>query len=316
MKPVQNLIKRMAVTTLVLSTLFIAIAPVATAQTVSEIKAVVNRQAITNQDINRRVNFLRLQSQSGNLQEKARDELVEEAIKMQEATRFRTVASDEEVDAAFARFARGNNMSPEQMTRILGQSGIGVDHFKSFIRVQMSWPRLVTRRYSSGSSGGGMSTQELVSKMMERGGEKPVTTEYILQQVIFVVPQSRRSAILEARRREAEAMRVRFESCDTTRDFARTLRDVSVRELGRIMQPQLPPEWKEAIESAEIGDTTPVRATDRGIEFIAICEAKQVSDDLAAEMVFRAEGEASEVNEENAKEFLAELRERAMIEYR
>lgn len=252
----------------------------------ARIAIVVNGQAITTTDINRRVKLLRLQRSGGNLKKKAEEQLIEEAIKMGEIRRLRAAVSDARVDQSYARFAKSNKMSSSQLTRMLGQAGVTADHFKEFIRVQMSWPRVVDARYGGG---GRLSTEDLVEQMLERGGEKPTTTEYILQQIIFVVPQSKRGSILNKRKREAESMRQRFVSCNETRDFAKGLTDVSVRDLGRVMQPALPPDWKKLVESTSAGKTTKTRTTNRGVEFIAVCSAKEVSDDLAAEMVISEE---------------------------
>lgn len=275
----------------------------------SEIKIVVNNQAITSVDIARRVAFLRLQRTGGNLGKKAREQLTEEALKLQEAARMRVLASDSEVNAAFERFSASNNLSTAQMTQVLNQAGVTPKHFKNFIRVQMSWPRAV-----GAIGGGGLSTQDLVAKMLERGNSNKVsTTEYILQQVIFVVPASKRSrSVLNARKREADQLRARINGCDSTASMVTGLRDVSLRQLGRIMQPQLPPDWKPLIERAKAGSATSTRMTERGVEFIVLCSAKTVSDDKAAELVFRAENEEAGESEE-AKKYLAELRRRSVI---
>jgi len=280
------------------------------ARAASEIKIIVNNQAITSVDIARRVAFLRLQRTGGNLGSKAREQLTEEALKTQEAVRIRALASDAQVDASFERFAASNKLSTKQLTQILNQSGVTPQHFKNYIRVQMSWGRVV--QALTGSSGG-MSTQDLVSKMLERGSDKPSTTEYILQQVIFVVPASKRSkSLLNARKREADQLRGRYEGCDNAASVITGLRDVTLRQLGRIMQPQLPPEWKPLIEKTKTGSATPARITDRGVEFIVICSAKTVSDDKAAELVFRSESDDAGESEA-AKKHLAELRKRAVI---
>lgn len=279
----------------------------------NQVAIIVNGSAITSGDVNRRVKLLQLQRERGDLKKKAQDQLIEEAIKMNEVRRLRAGVSDAQVNQSFARFASANRMSAKQMSQMLGQAGVGARHFKEFIRVQMSWPRVVNARFSTS---GRMSTEDLVAKMLERGGEKPTTTEYILQQVIFVVPQSRRNAILGQRKREAEAMRGRFVDCNSTRQFAKGLKDVSVRDLGRIMQPALPGEWKELVEKTQQGRTTKTRVTDRGVEFIAVCTARQVSDDLAAEMVFRAEQASEDPSQsQNSQKYLKELRERARITY-
>lgn len=297
---------------LLIATLTFSFAPVSapSAFAASEIKIVVNNQAITSVDIARRVAFLKLQRTGGNLGQKARDQLTEEALKGQEAARIRALVTDAQVNASFERFAASNKLSTKQLTQILNQAGVTPKHFKKYIQIQMSWPRVV-QAMTGGS--GTMSTQDLVSKMLERGGDKPSTTEYILQQVIFVVPANKRSnATLNARKREADQLRGRYQGCDSAASVIGDLRDVTLRQLGRIMQPQLPLEWKPLIEKTKAGSATPARITDRGVEFIVICSAKTVSDDMAAEMVFRSENEGAGESEE-AKKLLEELRKRAVI---
>ncbi|MEM5473382.1 peptidylprolyl isomerase [Hoeflea sp. AS60] len=289
----------------------LSLASTGSARAASEIKIIVNKQAITSVDIARRVAFLRLQRTSGNLASKAREQLIEEALKLQEAARMRVLASDSQVDASFQRFADSNKMTPKQLTQVLNQAGVTPKHFKSFIRVQMSWPQVMG---AIGGGGGGLSTQDLVTKMLERGdNNKASTTEYILQQIIFVVPANKRSnSLLNARKREAEQLRGRIQGCDNSASMITGLRDVSMRQLGRIMQPQLPLDWKTQVEKAPTGGATTTRITERGVEFIIICSAKTVTDDVAAEMVFRSENEEAGESEE-AKKYLAELRKRAVI---
>ena len=99
------------------------------------------------------------------------------------------------------------------------------------------------------------------------------------------------------------------------------MRDVSIRDLGRMLAPQLPADWKPLVEQAK-GNTTATRVTDKGVEYLAICSQRQVSDDTAAEMVFRQEDlDKAKANkeaptDENSKKYLDELRSKAQIIYR
>ena len=63
-----------------------------------------------------------------------------------------------------------------------------------------------------------------------------------------------------------------------------------MRDLGRVLAPQLPPEWADQIKKTKAGAATPVRETERGVEFIGICSAREVSDDKVAQMVFQSGG--------------------------
>lgn len=287
-----------------------SIAPVYAA---SQIKIVVNRQAITSTDISRRIALLKLQRSKGKLGTVAREQLVEEALKFQEMQRLRAVPSNAAVNNAFKGFASSNRLSTKQLSQILGQAGVTAKHFKNFISIQMGWNSVVQARFGAGSSGK-MSTQDLVSKMLERGDDKPTTTEYILQQVIFVVPSSQRNkSSLRRRTTEAKRFRAKTNSCDTTKSLTKGLKDVTVRNLGRFLQPELPPEWSKQIAKTAVDKPTGVRTTEKGVEFLIICKSRSVSDDVAAEMIFRTEDAGSGADNDNSKKYLQDLRKRAVI---
>ena len=287
----------------------VALPPVA-AQAASKIEVVVNGSAITSGDIARRAAFLRLQRTRGNVSQIAKQQLIDEVLKRTEILRLQMSVSTSDVDGSFARFAGNNKMTPQQLAQILDRAGVGVDHFKQFIAVQMSWPRVVNARFGAGGN-----AKNLVSRMQENGGKKPVTTEYFLNQVIFVVPASRRNSILGKRKQEAEASRSKFQGCEQAKVFAATMHDVSIRNLGRVLEPQLPDDWKPLILKAD-GITTGTRVTERGVEYLAICKKREVNDDVAAEIVFRAEDLGKNSGEEedtNSAKYIDELRSKAQI---
>lgn len=288
----------------------LAMPPAASAQA-SEIRYIVNKEAITSYDIQRRAAFLRLQNKRGNLQQMAAEEMIDQTVRNAEAKRLNINVSDEQVAGAYERFARSNKMSPAQMDQMLNQSGVTKAHFREFIRAQMRWSQVLSR---ANRNSGRMSEQDVVRRMLEQGGAKPTATEYMLQQVIFVVPTAERRAKLGARKREADALRQRFRSCDTTREFAKGLIDVTVRDLGRVLEPELPPDWEKEVKAAKVGGATVVRETERGVEFIGICSTREVSDDRVAQMVFGAEQQGKDDDMEGAsKKLTDELRSKAQI---
>jgi peptidyl-prolyl cis-trans isomerase SurA len=257
---------------------------------------------------------MRLQRQGGGAGV-ARQQMIDETLKREEILRMGASVSTTDVEAAVGRFAAGNKLTTQQLSQVLDQAGVGIDHFRNYVAVAMSWPRLVNARYGGGGGGGRLSNEELVRRMQENGGNKPVTTEYFLQQVIFVVPASKRNAIIGKRQAEANASRAKYPGCKQAKVFAATMRDVSIRNLGRMMAQELPADWKPLIEKAGDGITTGTRVTERGVEYLAICKKRQVSDDVAAEIVFRAEdlGKKTEGEDPSSKRYIEELRKRAQI---
>lgn len=282
----------------------------------AEIKVIVNSNPITNVDIANRVAFLKLQRRSGNLNKLAQDELVEEMLKRVEMKSRGIVVSDQELETAYAGFASRNKMSVAQLNQLMNQTGITPKHFKTFIMVQMGWNRAIGARFRSE---GMMSEQDAVQRMLKEGGKKPSTNEYTLQQVIFVVPAANRSAgVMAKRRQEANTLRNRFSGCDATRSLTKGMMDVTVRDLGKHLELQLPPEWTTQLKATAVGRATAVQDTDKGVEFLAVCAKRSVSDDRVAQLTFSMEGTSNNSDQEKkaeeiSKKYVKELREKAKI---
>lgn len=280
-----------------------------TAAYAAEIKYVVNGVAVTSVDIQRRAAFLRLQQQSS---KGATDQMIEQALQLQEMKRLNVRISDAQVDDAYANFAKSNKLSTAQLDSVLAQSGVTKDHFKEFIRTQMGWGQVLSAR----ARAEGANEQDAIRQLLKEGGPKPTANEYILQQVIFVVPERDRRALLAKRKREAQELRARYNGCGTSRDLTRGMIDVTVRDLGRILEPELPPDWEKEVKAAHAGNgVTVVRETPRGVEFIAICSSRVASDDRVAQLVFQQEQakEGDNAAEALGKKYLQELREKAQI---
>lgn len=294
----------------------LSVNPAVAASGGTEIKIIVSGNAITSGDIARRAAFLKLQRRGGNLNQIAREELTEEMLKRVEMKSRGVNISDQEVDQAYAGFATRNNMSVAQLNQLMNQAGITPQHFKNYIMVQMGWGRLISARFRSS---GMISEQEAVQRMLKDGGKKPVATEYHLQQVIFVVPSAKRSpATLAKRKQEANALRSRIQGCNTTRQQAKGIIDVTVRDLGRILEQQLPQEWAKQVKATKVNGSTAPQETEKGVEFLTLCSTRQVSDDRVAQLVFSMEGTESPAGqekkaEEMSKSYLKELREKATI---
>lgn len=278
----------------------------------TEIRVVVDDEVVTSYDVERRAAFLRLQRQSGNLNAKATDELIDEAIKRNAIQRAGIRIPDSMVNDAYSNFARSNNLSSKQLSDILNRSGVTPAHFREFIRLQIGWGQTIRAR--SNTSRGLMNEQDVVAKMLERGGQKPTSTEYILQQVIFVVPENQRSK-LAARRTEANNMRSRINGCEDSLQLATQVRDVTVRDLGRVLELELPDRWAKDVKGLQAGQKTRVLDTERGVEFLIVCRARSVSDDRVAQLQFSTEA-LEESGGDVGDDFFKQLKANARIQRR
>ena len=277
-----------------------------------DIEVIVNNVPITNDDIAKRKALLRLMGTKGATDAKAREAMIDQALKQSEIAFRGASVTQAEVDEAFQNFANGNNMSVAQMSSILNQAGVGVEHFKFFIAVSMSWGQLLRARYGANTL---LPDDEFIPQLeqAEKEGKKPETTEYLLKRIVFVVPEKERGSLLAKRKREAEAARKSFPGCDQAISFAATMNDVTVIDLGRFLEPQLPAQWKDPVIKSS-GDTTSVITTPVGAEFLAVCERKTASDDYAARLVLSNKEDSAEMDTDaESEKYLEELRDKAQI---
>ncbi|WP_455475625.1 SurA N-terminal domain-containing protein [Bartonella sp. B17] len=275
----------------------------------------VNGNPITNYDIQRRIAFLKLQQKQGNLSKQAKSELINEILKKIEVKRRNIEVSENEVESAFENFATQNHMTIDQLNQILIQNDITVQHFKDYIRGQIGWGRLVNARYQSEM--GILTEQEAVHRILKNGGVKPSTNEYTLQQVIFVIPAHRRSEIFERRKREANNFRAHFQGCANTKKQAKGLLDVTVRDLGKFLEPQLPTEWEQELRATPAGKMTNLHETTHGIEAFAVCKIKRVSNDHIARLIFSIQDNKQrglQKLEDLSEKYLKELQREAHIQ--
>ena len=296
---------RSALAALLAATCLVVSAPDADAS--SRIRAVVNKVPITDNDVRRRAAFLKLRRLKGNLRAKALDELIDEQIQMNEARRLGVVASDKEVEAAFKRFAANNKIPLKLFTKILARSGATPRGFKRYIRARMSWQRAVAARYGREAQRKARPrsfTEALQTRSV--GGEK--SEQVTVQQIVFVVPKAKRERMAR-RRKEANAFRQRFPGCARSVAFARGLRDVSVIDKGRMLVSALPRDWQNPVKATAVGKATEVKDTEKGVELLAVCDRRLVSQTHAgpSEDVFQKE--APELD----KKYMAALRKKAKI---
>jgi peptidyl-prolyl cis-trans isomerase SurA len=278
----------------------------------SSIKVVVNGDIITSYDIAQRTRLLPLFGVKGG-EKKAIDELIDDLLKFQEANRLGLRVPDARVDAVFASMGQERKLNAQRLAQELGKIGINADTMKRWIKAQIIWRELVQAKVRKE---GQVKTEDIMSAMLERGGpDKAIQTEYRLQQIIFVVPSGSSSSYAAQRRREAESFRLRFKSCDDSLEQAKVLKDVVVRDLGRRETSELRGPQGDEIAKTPLGKTTRPLPSNNGIELIAVCSKRDFESDSA----LRAEVETQlqlEQAQEKGKDYLEDLRDRAIIQYR
>jgi peptidyl-prolyl cis-trans isomerase SurA len=287
----------------------------------SVIRAVVNGEVITSNEVSSRMRLMQLSSrQTGaSLERAALEELIDDRLKLQEAKRVGASVSDDQVEAAFASIAQRLKITPAVLTQGLAQRGIDAKSFKNRLRAQIVWQQLVVARFSRTVN---ISDSQIVDALAKKeGGDRAAATkpsegttaEYTLQQVVLVVASKGGSP--EARTREAEALRGRISSCDQLVEAVRGLGEATVKSIGKRTEDELPGTFRGLLADVPVGRLSKPVRTPIGVEMLAVCGKR----DLTGDFQIRSKVEDELRNREGevfARRYVNDLRRIAVIEYK
>lgn len=99
----------------------------------------VNGDAITAFELEQRKKMLQLFNTPGDLNTLAREQLIDDRLKMQELRRAGLRLTDEKLREEMTGFASRANMSLDQFLGLLAQGGVAEETFRDFVRVGVSW---------------------------------------------------------------------------------------------------------------------------------------------------------------------------------
>jgi peptidyl-prolyl cis-trans isomerase SurA len=311
--------------------LMIAVAP-AHAQVV----LFVNGDPITNLDIEQRNKLVQLTLRRTAPRNELIDDIINDKLKIQIGKRFKLDITEADVDKQFAEMGGRMHMTPKQFEQILTQNGVEPATMKEHIKAEISWATIVQGRFQanlqvnekdvlqaieSGSNDGKDAKDAKDGKDGKdaKQGDAPapdkaVAFEYTLRPILFVVTRGAGKDVIEARKKEAEVLRARFENCETGIRFARAIRDVAVREPITKSSADLLPAIREILDRVPIGHLTASEVTSQGVEVFALCNKREAkSDARKREVQNKLYGEKYEAQ---GKRYLQELRKGAMIEWK
>ena len=286
----------------------------------ASIKAVVNGEPITTNEVSERARLLSLSSRMSGpaLERAALEELIDDKLKIQEGKRVGVEIPDAQVEAAFGSIAQRMKITPAQLAAGLGSRGVGAAGLKSRIRTQMLWQQLVMGRFNRSVN---ISDSAIVDALTKKQGSKEAaqqvgkdgkTAEYNLQQVVIVVPQG---AGADARMKEAEALRAKVTSCDMLPAAVKAINEASVKPFGKRTEDELPENFRGLLADVPVGHLSKPQRGPIGIEMVAVCEKRDLAGDFQVRSKVEEELRAQE-GEIFARRYVNDLRRVAVIDYR
>jgi peptidyl-prolyl cis-trans isomerase SurA len=279
-----------------------------------QVVAFVGGQPITALDLEHRMKFLLLSTKKQPSKREALDSLIDEILEINEAKRFSINVPDSEVENSYSNMATHMGLDAQKLTQILTTAGASDDTLKRRLRAQLAWSNLVRGRYKASFEINDKDVQAELDLHKSDSQKNAVGYEYIMRPVVFIVPRGSPEAAYETRKRDAEALRARFQNCTEGVQFARALEDVAVRDQVSKYSSELAQQLRDILDNTPVGHLTPPETTAEGVQMFAICAKKETKSDTP---------EMREVRDQmlqqrfgaRSKRYLDSLRRAAMIEY-
>jgi peptidyl-prolyl cis-trans isomerase SurA len=282
------------------------------AQTVA---VMVNGEPITNYDIEQRSKLTLLSTHKPADRQQVINELIDEKLKIKEGKKFGVDPTASDVDQSYVAMSSRMRTTPEQLTKSLESQGIRPDTLKARMKAEMVWTSLVRGRYKESLQVG---EKDVAAAVQVNGGDEKQEAEafeYKIQPIVLIVPRGSAPAAVEARHKEAEALRSRVQTCDEANAFFKSMQNAAIREAVTKTSADIPPVLREVLDKTPIGHLTPPEVTKQGVEMVALCGRKPTTVDTPKKKEIRDKMYA-EKYEAKSKSYLQEVRKAAMIEYR
>jgi peptidyl-prolyl cis-trans isomerase SurA len=256
----------------VLSALVVSLAllfAVATAEAAT-VKVKVNGDPITDIQIAQRLSLMKLEGKSGH--QAATDELINEALELQEAKRLNVTVTEAEIDDAVLQLARQIKVSMSNLQKVLTDNGVGMQTLRDRMKANLAWNKVTA----------GVINQrvQISDADIDKAAKAKLTAansfDYILKEVYFIMPGGKGNA--SSRTAQANQYRKSFAGCDSAVKLSLSYTDAAVRDIGRRNANQLPPPIADELSKLNVGGITSPRVVDGGVSMLAIC-AKEASTD-------------------------------------
>jgi peptidyl-prolyl cis-trans isomerase SurA len=280
------------------------------AQTVA---CMVNGEPITSLDIEQRtkLNFLTTRKQMP--RQEVIDELISDKVKIKEAKRYGVDPTGSDLDQAYAGMSQRMRITPEQLTKSLESQGVRAETMKARLKAEMVWGSLVRGRYKESLQVG----EKDVDAAAQQSGESTQVDafEYRLQPIVLIVPRGSAPAAIEQRRKEAESLRERVQTCDQANSYFKSMQNAAIRDAITKTSADIPGPLRELLDKTPVGRLTPPEITKQGVEMVALCERKPTKVDTPKKREIREKMYAQKY-EAKQKAYLNDIRKAAMIECR
>jgi peptidyl-prolyl cis-trans isomerase SurA len=247
------------------------------------------------------------------LKKDAREELIEERLKLQEAKRLGIEVNDEDVKGMIKDLATRNKLTYEQFAQNIKGMGVDITTMGEKFRAQKAWRDLIGRRFGAQVSVTQRDVDKVMSTAAIEAGED--TVELQVQKVSLPLSGKIDQPSLTKRYAEAEALRRRFNGCKGMAELAKGAADTRFDDMKYVKPGSIAEPMRSMLLSAKDDDTLPPVTTSAGVEIFAVCGRRALGGNEDRRTKVMAELQAKELDV-FSRRHLRNLRQEANIEYK
>lgn len=284
----------------------------AEAQTVA---VMVNGEPITDLDIEQRMRLDLISTHKQPTRQEVTDELINEHLKIKEAKKFGVDPTSADIDGAYSQMSQRMRITPDQLTASLEKQGVRPETLKARIKADMVWGSLVRGRYKEKLQVGERDVAEAVKAEGGDDAAQADAFEYRMRPVVLVVPKGSPQSAMDLRKKDAETLRARIETCDQASQYFTSMPNAAIRDTVIKTSADIPAPLRKILDDTPIGHLTPPEVTKQGIEMVALCGRKPTTIDTPQRKEMRDKMYQKKYDA-TSNAYLAEIRRAAMIEYR
>ena len=269
--------------------------PIADLQDVQEIVAIVNDEVISLYDLKQRTLLLALSSSSGQitqeqeqlLQQQAMSGLIDDKLKLEEAEKYKAIATETEMATSYRNYARQFNLEPDVLETRLNEAGVAKKTLEAQLGSSMAWQRVTFGLLEPMANVTDDEVMNYIEKMERDKGK----FEFQVSEIFLPISNN-------AQREEVKsAANIMHEQLATGVDFPRVAQQFSQSstasvggDMGWIMDNELPEEVNTEIRLLETGTITEPIVTEQGVYILKLNNKRRIltldENDIAVNLRF------------------------------
>jgi peptidyl-prolyl cis-trans isomerase SurA len=247
------------------------------------------------------------------LRSNAKDELIEERLKLQQAKKLNIEVSDDEVRRMLKELADRNKMTYDQFAQHVKGLGVDISTMGERFRAQKAWRDVVMRRYGAQIAVTQRDVERALTSKASDTDED--TVELQVSKIVLGLPNVDQVALTK-RILEAEALRRRFSGCRSMAELAKSAPGARFEDLKFIRPSAVVEPTRTMLLSAKEGDVLPPTTGVNGVELYAVCGRRALAANNDIQRSKTQEDLQYKQLELLAQRYLRDIRQEAHIEFR